>query len=109
MEEGCQEGAQKRKAEEGEVDEEGEERRIRGQIVQEVVAGIKISVHNGDKEAVQRQVEQSFMRSWCCSQILNEQEEESWRERDQMAAQWDEEQKWRNCQSRKMVRTERAR
>ena len=33
------------------------------------------------------------MRSWDCSQIESEEEEESWRERDQMAAQWDEEQK----------------
>ena len=42
MEEGCQEGAQKRKA--GEKErwmQDGEERRIRGQIVHEVVAGIK--------------------------------------------------------------------
>ena len=31
------------------------------------------------------------MRSWNCSQ--NEEEEESWQERDQMAAHWDEEQK----------------
>ena len=33
------------------------------------------------------------MRSWDCSQIENAEEEESWQERDQMAAQWDEEQK----------------
>ena len=41
--------------EEGEVDEDGEERRIRSQIIQEVVAGIeeKVSVHDGVKEAVQ--------------------------------------------------------
>ena len=89
MEEGCQEGAQKR-----EVDEDGEERRIRGQIVQDVVAGIteKVSVHDGGKDDVKRPVEQSFMRSWDCSQIENEEEQESWRERDRMAAQWDEEQ-----------------
>ena len=82
--------------EEGEVDEDGEERRIRGQIVQEVVARTKekVSVHSGDKDDVKRPVEQSFMRSWDCSQIENEEEEEeSWRERDQMTAQWAEEQK----------------
>ena len=81
--------------EEGEVDEDGEERRIRGQIVQEVVAGIKekVSVHDGEKSDVKRPVEQSFMRSWDCSQIENEEDEESWREGDQMAAQWEEEQK----------------
>ena len=33
------------------------------------------------------------MRSWDCSQIENEEEEESWQEKDQLAAQWDEEQK----------------
>ena len=31
------------------------------------------------------------MRSWDCSHIENEEVEESWREGDQMAAQWDEE------------------
>ena len=96
VEEGCQEGAQKENGkEEGEVDEAGEKRRIRSQIAQEVVARIKekISVHDGMKEAVQRPAGQSVMRSWDCSQIENEEEEESWRERDQMAAQRDEEQK----------------
>ena len=82
--------------EEGQVDEDGEERRIRGQIVQEAVAGIKVkaSVHDGEKNDVKRPVEQSFMRSWDCSQIENEEEEESWQERDQMATQWDEGQKF---------------
>ena len=51
--------------EEGDVDEDGEERRIRGQVVQEVVAGIKekVSVHDGEKDDVKRPVEQSFLRS----------------------------------------------
>ena len=50
--------------EEGVVDEDGEERRIRSQIAQEVVAGIKkeVSVHDGEKEDVKRPVEQSFRR-----------------------------------------------
>ena len=76
--------------EEGHVDEDGEERRIRGQVVQEVVASIKekVSVHDGEEDDVKRPVEQSFLRSWDCSQIVNEEEEESWREGDQMAAQW---------------------
>ena len=76
--------------EEGEVDEDGGERRIRSRIAQEVVEGIKekVSVHGGI-----RKEEQSFMRSWDCSQIENEEEEESWREGDQMAARWDEVQK----------------
>ena len=76
--------------EEGVVDEDGEERRIRGQIAQEVVAGIKEkeSVHDGDNDAVQRPVGESVVRRWDCSQIADEEEEESWREGDQMAAQW---------------------
>ena len=57
--------------EEGEVDEGGEERRTRGQIVQDVVAGIKekVSVHSGDKDDVRRPVEQSFMRSWIAHKL----------------------------------------
>ena len=83
--------------EEGEVDEDGEERRIRGQIVQEVVAGIKkkVSVHDGEKDDVERPVGQSFMRSWDCSHVDNEEEEESGREGDQTAAQWEEGKNWR--------------
>ena len=79
--------------ERGKVAEDGEERRIRVNIVQEVVAGIKekVSVHDGEIDEVKRPVEQSFMRSSDCSQIENE-EEESWREWDQIAAQWNEEQ-----------------
>ena len=48
----------------------------------------KVSVHDGEKDDVKTSVEQSYVRSWDCSQIENE--EESWRGRDQMAAQWDE-------------------
>ena len=78
--------------EEGEVNEDGGERKIRSQIAQVVVAGIKemVRVHDGEKDDVKRPAEQSFMRSWDCSQIENEEEEESWRGRDQMAAQWKE-------------------
>ena len=81
--------------EEREVDEDSGERRITSQIAHEVVAGIKekASVHDGITEAVQRPAGQSFMRSWDCQQIESEEEEESWREGDQMAAKWDQEQK----------------
>ena len=60
-----------------------------------MVAGIKkkVSVHVGDKEAVQRPAGQISMRSWDCLQIENEEEEESWREGDQMTAQWEQEPK----------------
>ena len=76
--------------EEGEVDEGGEERRIRGQIVKEVVAGIqeKRSMHDGVKNDVKRPVEQSFMRSWDCSRIENEEEEEGWQHSGMKRKSW---------------------
>ena len=59
-----------------------------------MIAGIqKKAIEEGVKYKVKRTGGQSFMRSWDCSQIENEEEEECWQERDQMAAQWDEEQK----------------
>ena len=81
--------------EEGEVDEVSGERRIRSQIDHKVVVGIKGNARVKDcvEEAVRRPAGQSFMRSWDCSQIENEGEEERWQEGVQMAAQWDEEQK----------------
>ena len=53
----------------------------------------KVGVQDGDKEAVQKPAGHTLMRSWDCSQMVNEEEEERWREGDQMAAQWEEEQK----------------
>ena len=88
--------------EDGEVDEDSGERRNRSHIAQEVVASIKekASAHDGIKKAAQRPAGQSFMRSWDSSHIENEEEKSG----DQMAAQWDEEQKleeaplsWRSC------------
>ena len=63
----------------------------------------KVSVHDGDKEAVQKSAGQSFMRSWCCSEIENEEEEESWREGGQIAAQWEEEQKLEEIVERRRI------
>ena len=80
--------------EEGEVHEGGEEGRLKDQIVEEVVAGIQEKVvDEGVKNNVKRLGGQCLVRSWVCSQIENEEEEESCQERDQMAAQWHEEQK----------------
>ena len=78
-----------KRREEEEAEEACREGQVRKEIVQEVVAGIKekVSVHDGEKNDVRRQVEQSFMQSWDCSQIENEEEEKSWREKDRMAAQ----------------------
>ena len=60
-------------------------------------------MHNGDKEAVQRPAGQRVTRSWDCSQIENEEEDVSWREGDQMAAQWEEEQKLEEIVERKRI------
>ena len=47
----------------------------------------------GVKNNVKRPGGQSLLRSWDYSQIENEEEEESWQKKDQMAAQWDDERK----------------
>ena len=60
-------------------------------------------MHGGIKEAVQSKAVQSFMRSWDCSQIENEVEEGSWREGDQMAAQWEEEQQLEGTVERRRI------
>ena len=64
MEEDCQEGTQKEKCrEKGEVDEGGEERRIRDHIAKEVVAGIqqKVSMDDDVKNNVKRPGGQRLM------------------------------------------------
>ena len=93
VEEDCQEGAQKRKAEKKwrqtrAAKTEGSRAKSSKKWLQ-----AKVSMHDGVKNNVKRPVEQSFMQSWDCSHIENEEEKESWREGDQMAAQWDEKQK----------------
>ena len=60
-------------------------------------------MHDGVKNDVKRPVEQSFMRSWDCSRIEDEEEEETWREGDQMAAQWDGEQKLEDILERRRM------
>ena len=79
--------------EEGEVDKDGEERKIKKEIAQEVVEGIKEEARAQDEaeEAAQRSAGRSAMRSWDCSH-KDDEEEISWREEDQMAAQWVQEQ-----------------
>ena len=82
MDEGCQEEAQKKGREEGEVDEGSEEREMRQEIAQEAVAGIeeKASTQDGAKETAQRTAgERVKQNNWDCSQIENEEEEETGR------------------------------
>ena len=70
------------------------ERRIRNDIAQEVVAGIKekASAHEDAKSTAQRTVGQSVKQNWDCSQleIEEEGEEEDWQKEDQMEVQWAE-------------------
>ena len=83
--------------EEGDVDENSEERQIRNEIAQEVVAGIKekASAHDDAKATAQRTAGQRVKQNWDCSHIENEEEEEEddWQKEDQMEVQWDEEEK----------------
>ena len=80
--------------EEGEEDEDSGERRIRNEIVHEVITGIieKTSAHEEAKTIAQRTAGQTLMRSWHCSQIENEEEEEEklWHNENQMEMQWAE-------------------
>ena len=61
-----------------EPDEGKEEGKIRSEITQEVVAGIKgeVSAQDGVNPIAQRTVGQRVMRNWDCSQIENEEEKE---------------------------------
>ena len=85
---------QEKGREEGKVDEDGGERRIRKEIVQEVVVGMKekANAHDEAKATAQRTAGQSVMRSWDCSQIGSEEEEEEelWQKENQMELQWAE-------------------
>ena len=64
------------------------ERRIRNEIAQEVVAGIKekASAHEDAKSTAQRTAGQSVLQNWDCSQIEDEEEEEEedWQKEDQV-------------------------
>ena len=83
--------------EEGKVDEDSGERRIRNEIAQEVVASIKekASVHEDVKAKAQRTAERSAKQNWNFSHIENETEgeEDDWENENQMDVQWDEDHK----------------
>ena len=74
-------------------------------IAQEVVAGIKerASALDDAKATAQRTAGQRVKQTCHCSQIENEEEEESWREGDQMAAEWDEEEKLEDILERRRM------
>ena len=66
VEAGCQEEAQKKKRSEEEEEEGGEWRKVRKEIAQEVVAGIKkeASAHEDAKPTAQRIVGQRVNEDW---------------------------------------------
>ena len=70
-----------------------------------MIEGIKEEARAQDEaeEAAKRSAGRSDMRSWDCSQIEEEEEEVSWREEDQMAAQWVEEQKMEEILERRRM------
>ena len=87
---GKEEGGEKEKYEHG-------ERRIRKEIAQKMVEGIKgkACAHEDAKSTAQRTVEQSVKQNWDCSQIENEEEEEEedWQKENLMEVQWAEDEK----------------
>ena len=91
--------------EEGEVNEDGGETRIRSQSLKK---WLKASRKRSVCMMVSRRLYKErrgkvFMRSCDCSQIENEVEEGSWREGDQMAAQWEEEQQLEGIVERRRI------
>ena len=65
----------------------------------------KACAHDDATATAQRSVGQSVKQGWDFSQIGNEEEEEEedWQKDDEMAAQWDEEQKWEETLKRKRM------
>ena len=66
------------KGREGKLDEDSKKRKIRNEIAQEVVTGIKekASAHEYDKATARRTAWQSVEQNWDCSQIEHEEEEQ---------------------------------
>ena len=77
VEEDYQEEAQKRKV--GKKDEGSEERRVRNEIIKEVIKVIqKMDVDKSVENEGKTSERQDFMQRWDCSQVDNEEEEASW-------------------------------
>ena len=79
------------------------ERKVRNEIVQEVVAGIegKAKAQVDDKPIAQRTVGHSAKQNGDCSQIENEEEEEGdWQKEDRMKMQWEEDEKLQEISER---------
>ena len=65
--------------------------------------GHSARMQEGTEDKIKRTGGQSLMQSWDSSQVENGEEKESWQERDQMAAQWDEEQKMEEILERRRM------
>ena len=88
--------------------EGSEERRVRNEIIKEVIKGIQKKAIDESDESDENQGKTTggpdLMRSWNCSQIENEEEKESWKERGQKAEQLEEEQKLEGIVERRRIR-----
>ena len=79
--------------EEGEEGEESEQRQEKNEIRKEVIGSSqKMAFEESCKNEGKRTGGQNPIQRWDCSQIENDEEEESWQEGGQMAEQWEEEQ-----------------
>ena len=86
----------------GEEDEGCEEGRVRDEMMKEVIVGIQKRAIDESAEK-KRTSGQGLRLSWGCSQFENEDEEESWQEGDQMAAQREEEQELEEIMERRRM------
>ena len=81
-------GTEEKGGEEGEEDEGSEERRVRNETVKEVIEGMqKMNVDGSVGNQGKRVGGQDLKQRRDCSQVENEEEEESWQEGDQVAEQ----------------------
>ena len=108
MEEGCQgEALKKQVVKKGRKRRKVGERRIRKEIAQEVVDGIKekASAHDDAKATAQRTAAQSVKHTWGCSQIEIEEEEDEddWQKENQMEGQWAEDEKLEEILARRRM------
>ena len=79
--------------EEGEEGEGIEQRQEKHVIIEKVIrSSQRMASEECCKSERKRTEGQNPAQRWDCSQIQNEEEEESWQEGDQMAKQWEEEQ-----------------
>ena len=76
---------------------------MRNEISEEVIGGSQMALEECCISAKKRTEGQNSIQRWDCSQIENEEGEESWQEGDQMAEQWEEEQQMEEIVERRRM------